>query len=152
MARMRRFGMPMIGLKRVLAGLAVLALAAGALQALSAQSAPSPGDSLTGELLIASPEMGDPRFDHAVILIVRHDASGARGIIVNRPATQSPIAELLQAIGEVDTAVDGTISVSIGGPVELGVGFVVHSADYRLPGTIDIDGHVAATSDPQILR
>ncbi len=37
--------------------------------------------SLAGQLLVASPEMGDPRFYHAVILVVRHDQNGALGII-----------------------------------------------------------------------
>jgi putative transcriptional regulator len=32
------------------------------------------------------------------------------------------------------------------------VGFVVHSADYRRPETVDIDGRVAMTSSREILR
>src|SRR5262249_56626114 len=48
---------------------------------------PTPEDapkhpSLAGQLLIASPEMGDPRFYHTVILMVRHDQNGAFGIII----------------------------------------------------------------------
>jgi len=37
--------------------------------------------SLAGQLLVASPEMGDPRFYHAVILVVRHDQNGALGML-----------------------------------------------------------------------
>ena len=136
----------MIGLKHLVTCLALLMLSTAALDAAPQSS------SLTGQLLIASPEMADPRFAHAVILIVRHDESGALGIMINRPAEQTPIANLLEAIGETDTAIDGSILVCSGGPVEPQVGFVVHSADYHLRGTIDIDGHVAMTSDPQILR
>jgi putative transcriptional regulator len=144
--------MLMIGLKRLVASLVVLVLAAAPLGATLPEAAAPQNPSLAGQLLIAAPDMADPRFVQAVILIVRHDASGALGIMINRPAEQTPIADLLQAIGETDTAIDGSIPVCSGGPVEPQVGFVVHSADYHLPGSIDIDGHVAMTSDPQILR
>src|ERR1700722_18689802 len=60
--------------------------------------------SLAGQLLIATAEMRDPRFDHAVILVVRHDQSGALGIIINMPAGERPVAELLAAIGEQSDA------------------------------------------------
>jgi putative transcriptional regulator len=145
--------MLMVGLGRWLLCAVVFVVSAPPPTAVRAQSAtPEQGASLAGQLLIAAPEMADPRFAHAVILLVRHDASGALGIMVNRPAEQTPIADLLQAIGEADTTIQGSIQVCAGGPVEPQVGFVIHSADYRLPGSIDIDGHVAMTSDPQILR
>src|SRR6266536_2751743 len=59
--------------------------------------------SLAGPLLVASPEMGDPRFHHAVILVVRHDQNGALGIIINRPVEDRSLASLLEALGERDT-------------------------------------------------
>ena len=40
---------------------------------------------LTGQLIIAMPDMGDPRFERAVILICAHSSSGAMGLIVNQP-------------------------------------------------------------------
>src|SRR5262249_56280931 len=63
--------------------------------------------SLTGQLLIAAPTMGDPRFQHTVILMVRHDRNGALGIVINRPVGDRPLASILQALGEKDTAVPG---------------------------------------------
>ena len=41
---------------------------------------------LDGQLLIAMPVMGDPRFERSVIYLCAHSAEGAMGIIVNRPA------------------------------------------------------------------
>src|SRR5580693_5314062 len=122
-----------VSLKRLIMTLAVLALTAVALKAVGPQPATrAESTSLAGQLLIASPEMQDPRFDHAVILIVQHNESGALGIMVNRPVEQSSIADLLEAIGEEDTLIAGDMLVCAGGPVEPRVGFVVHSADYRL--------------------
>ena len=40
---------------------------------------------LAGQILIAMPAMGDPRFAQAVIYLCDHSAKGAMGIVVNRP-------------------------------------------------------------------
>lgn len=114
-------------------------------------AAPADG-SLAGQLLIASPDIGDPRFDHAVVLIMQHDKEGAFGIIVNRPIEERSLAGLLSEMGEQGTEIDGSIRVFWGGPVEPGIGFVVHSADYHRAETLDIDGRVAMTPNREILR
>ena len=59
--------------------------------------------SLAGQLLVATPEMGDLRFYHAVILVVRHDRNGALGIIINRPVGDRSLGSLLEALGEKDS-------------------------------------------------
>ncbi len=109
-------------------------------------------DSLAGQLLVASPSMRDPRFFHAVILIVRHDANGALGIVINRPAGERPLASMLEALGEKDAAATGTVRIFAGGPVQPEIGFVVHSAEYRRAETIEIDSRVAVTSSREILH
>lgn len=117
----------------------------------SPEGAPS-GPSLRGQLLIASPEIGDPRFQHSVILMVRHDANGALGIMINRPVEERTVASLLAAIGMPDDSVEGTVRIFAGGPVELGAGFILHSRDYRHADTIEIDGRLAMTANPEVLR
>ena len=62
--------------------------------------------------------MGDPRFERTVILMVRHDKDGAFGIVVNRPAGERPLAELIQMLGEKDAAVAGKVRIFAGGPVQ----------------------------------
>jgi len=108
--------------------------------------------SLTGQFLIATPSMGDPRFEHAVILMVRHDKDGAFGLVVNRPIAERPLADLLAVLGDNDTTVAGTIRILAGGPVQPELGFLIHSADYRGLRTIDIDGRVAVTSSREVLH
>jgi putative transcriptional regulator len=108
--------------------------------------------SLAGQLLIASPSMGDPRFAQTVVLMARHDKNGAFGIVINRPVGERPLASLLEALGEKDPGVEGNVRIFAGGPVQRELGFVVHSADYRASGTIDIDGHVAVTANRDVLR
>jgi putative transcriptional regulator len=108
--------------------------------------------SLAGQLLIASPELRQPAFDHAVILLAKHTREGAVGLVINRPGKTHPIADLLARLGADASGVNGDIQVFVGGPVDPGIGFVVHSTDYRTPTTLDIDGRVALTIAPDVLR
>ncbi len=108
--------------------------------------------SLAGQFLVAAPEMGDPRFERAVILIIEDDATGALGIVVNRPVGEQPLASLLDAVGQKSAGVTGSVPIFSGGPVQPEVGFVVHSADYNRPQTIAVNGRLSVTSSVTILR
>lgn len=139
-------------LKRPILKVAMLVV----LAALSAAARSKPeveleGISLAGQLLVASPDIGDPRFDRAVVLLVRHNRSGALGIIINRPIEERPLASLMEAIGEQATGVEGRVLLFAGGPVEPAIGFILHSVDYHRAETLDIDAHVAMTSTHEIL-
>jgi putative transcriptional regulator len=112
----------------------------------------SAGDPPPGDLLIASAQIGDPRFRHTVILLLRHDTDGALGIIVNRRVGERPVAELLAAAGDKDSDAEGAIGVFDGGPVQRQLGFVVHSAEYRRGDTMAVDGKVAMTASKEALR
>ncbi|MGH7037006.1 MAG: YqgE/AlgH family protein [Stellaceae bacterium] len=105
-----------------------------------------------GQLLVASRSMNDPRFHHAVILILRHDQGGAFGIVINRPVGERSIKDLLADIGDSKEAdVRGSLRVFAGGPVEPQLGFVIHTPDYRGKGTLAIDDEVAMTASRAIL-
>jgi putative transcriptional regulator len=132
--------------RRLILAVSALALCEALSTTDRARSA-EPMRSLAGQLLIAPPAMLDPRFDRAVILILRHDKDGALGIVINRPLGQRPMAELIG-----DSAVTGHAQVFAGGPVEPNVGFIVHSTDYRRAATLDVDGRVAMTANREVLR
>jgi putative transcriptional regulator len=145
--------MPRTWFERPLLALAAILLPATLVHAALQSPAQSPGQaSLAGQILIASPTLRDPRFDHAVILMVRHSPGGALGIVLNRPLGERPLASLLDDIGEKNSAAAGSLRIFYGGPVQPEIGFVVHSTDYHRPETIEIDGRVAMTSSHEILR
>jgi putative transcriptional regulator len=129
---------------------AILAMVLSA--ALSAPPAASQRASLAGQLLIAAPNMGDPRFQQTVVLLVLHDRNGAMGLVVNRPLEERPLASLLEALGETAAGAAGSVRIFAGGPVQPELGFVLHGADYHRPETVTIDGHLAMTSSREILR
>ncbi len=78
------------------------AVAVAALVSLSAPSlggekgfvAPKHTPFLTGQLLVATQKLGDPRFAHTVIYMVDHDAKGAMGLIVNRAYGVGPLEQI----------------------------------------------------------
>jgi putative transcriptional regulator len=133
------------------------AVTLGAITA-TAGDAPPVADPPAGVLLIASAEIPDPRFHHSVVLLLRHDGTGAFGIVINNPLGQRPFAELLPETGGTekkesqDGAVEGTIRVFLGGPVQPQLGFVIHGSDYRRPETLVVGDRLAMTASPEVLR
>lgn len=72
------------------------------------------GESLAGQLLVATPTLKDPNFDRTVVLLVEHGDGGAAGVVLNR-ATEMPVAEVLS--GWVSLAQEPSV-VFEGGPVQ----------------------------------
>jgi putative transcriptional regulator len=145
--------MPLTWFERPLLALAAIVLPAALVHAALQDPAQAPGQaSLAGQILIASPGLRDPRFDHTVILMVRHSPGGALGIVLNRPVGERPLARLLDDIGEKGSGITGSLRIFSGGPVQPEIGFVIHSTDYHRPETIEIDGRVAMTSSREISR
>lgn len=66
-----------------------------------------------GALLVASPQLLDPNFAGAVVLILESDAEGALGVVLNRPSPV-PVDDVLEAWGDWVTE-PGVVFV--GGPV-----------------------------------
>ena len=108
---------------------------------------------LSGRLLISMPGMGDPRFTQSVVLICAHSDEGAMGLIVNRPAHEIDVNDLLKQL-EIDVAPGAApIRVHFGGPVECGRGFVLHSTDYDgTSSTLEIDARFGMTATLDILQ
>ena len=144
-----------MSVRYVAAAAFLLGLAFSAVPELGAKAPagdPPPGQRwLRGQFLIAAPTMGDPRFRGTVILMVRHDADGAFGIVVNRLIGRQKLSDILEAVGAKFDGIEGSVPVYAGGPVQPGSGFVVHSADYRRPESVTVDGRVSMTSTREIL-
>ncbi len=107
---------------------------------------------LTGQLLIAMPAMGDPRFSKSVIYMCVHNEEGAMGLIVNKLADELSFAELLTQLDIESLGVAPQLPIHFGGPVETGRGFVLHSAEYNQEGTIEVAEGMALTATIDILQ
>jgi len=122
---------------------------------------PATGDDfLDGQLLIAMPLMTDRRFARSVVYLCAHSEDGAMGLIINQRAPHISFLDLLERLGIVpsDTG-DGlsneklSMSIHVGGPVEMGRGFVLHSSDYFVnDSTLPIEDGVCLTATIDILK
>jgi putative transcriptional regulator len=111
------------------------------------------GESLEGRLLIAMPGMGDPRFDRTLIYLCAHSEEGAMGLVVNKTAENLTFDELLAQLRIKPAPQAKTIRVHYGGPVEMGRGFVLHSADFGSnDATMKVSDDVCLTATVDILR
>ena len=110
------------------------------------------GDYLTGQLLIAMPNMRDPRFTRTVIYVCAHNADGAMGLVVNRLVGSVTFPDLLDQLGIDTEAITEEIRVHFGGPVESGRGFVLHSGEYHHASTLQVSELMALTATIDILQ
>ena len=113
--------------------------------------AQAPHRTLAGRLLVATDAMSDTRFARTVIYLVRHDAQGAFGLVINLPAGEVSYERALRPLGLEAPPGSGNVRVHSGGPVGERRGFVLHTPDWMGEGTLVLDGHFALTEDPRIL-
>ncbi len=109
-------------------------------------------DALTGKLLVAMPQLMDPRFTHAVILICGHDKQGAMGLVLNRLIDSLTLQELLDQLNIKAPVIKEEIPIHFGGPVEMGRGFILHSTDYLHKASVKVNDDVALTATIDILN
>lgn len=108
-------------------------------------------DFLTGQMLIAMPNMGDPRFEKSVIFMCAHDDEHAMGIIVNKPLADVELSELLEQLGIEPEDAGGDAPVFFGGPVQTERGVVLHTLDYELDTTVRLSAELGLTATKEVL-
>src|ERR1700704_6051084 len=114
---------------------------------------------LDGQLLIAMPVMSDPRFARSVIYLCAHSEDGAMGLVINQRASHISFPDLLSKLNIVPAHLEGSVaegvrgmSIHVGGPVETGRGFVLHSSDYFVnDSTLPIEDGVCLTATFDLL-
>ncbi len=107
---------------------------------------------LQNQLLIAMPGMGDPRFEHAVILVARHTPEGCFGVTINQPSETS-LGDLFKHL-KIPTQASSQLTskpMLQGGPVQPEQGFVVHDSERTWENTLRISDNLAITASKDIL-
>jgi putative transcriptional regulator len=105
-----------------------------------------------GQFLVATREMADPRFAESVIYMIRHDRTGAMGLVINRPVAEGPLSDLLKALGQKGEGVVETVRIHLGGPVESERLFILHSNDYAAKATMFVGNGLGVSGDDDILQ
>ncbi len=107
---------------------------------------------ITGQLLVATPEMKDSRFAETVIYMVKHDADGAFGLVINRPMAKGPFEDLLKGFGTEINDAKGEVVIHYGGPVGMQQGFVLHSDDITIESSMKVADGIAMTADVKMIE
>lgn len=107
---------------------------------------------LTGQLLVATPQIQFSCFHRSVIYLATHSAEGAMGFIINQPMQHISLLGVLEHFKlEVE---DGMADqpVHFGGPVDTARGYVLHTGEYRSEGTAILNTAISVTSSLDILK
>ncbi len=107
------------------------------------------GQYLNGQILLAMPSIGDPRFNKAAIYICAHDEKGAMGIVINNVLKGLEFGSLLKDL-EIESNITlperlQHLPVICGGPVETARGFLIHSDDFKQADTIEVQEDIFVT-------
>jgi putative transcriptional regulator len=108
-------------------------------------------ESLQGSFLISTSKMPDPRFREKLIYMCGHTEEGAIGLVVNNPLPDVTFDEIL--INANIPVPDFELPpVYLGGPVEMGSGFILYSADFQAANQMLVSETVRLSSDPELLQ
>jgi putative transcriptional regulator len=83
-----------------------------------------------GKLLVASRNLGDPHFYQRVVLLIRYDAQGVLGLVVNQ-RTDLPLSKVLDGVKAAKKRYD---PVYVGGPVEPASVFALLKSPAKVEG------------------
>ncbi|MBT8473448.1 MAG: YqgE/AlgH family protein [Marinicaulis sp.] len=108
-------------------------------------------DFLNGQLLIAMPNMTDPRFERAVVFICSHDRDHAMGVIVNKRIDDLHLIDLLEQLEIKPGQQADETPIFFGGPVQTERGLVIHTLDYKADTTLVINDQIGLTATKEIL-
>lgn len=107
---------------------------------------------LTNQFLIAMPTLADPNFFQTVTYISEHNASGALGLVINRPLHLS-LGQLLEHLQIATDRPDLTaMPIYHGGPVQPEQGFVLHSPIGQWSATLRVTDRIGITTSRDILQ
>ena len=107
---------------------------------------------LSNHFLLAMPNMADPNFSGAVVLIAEHSERGALGLVVNKPTTMT-LATLLERIDLAHHDDDqARMPVFFGGPVQTDRGFVLHQPQGEWNSTVAIGKDLSLTTSKDVLE
>ncbi|MDX8396637.1 MAG: YqgE/AlgH family protein [Mariprofundaceae bacterium] len=113
--------------------------------------------SLSGQLLLATPSLQDRQFKDSVILVCHHDEEGCMGLIINRPQEIS----VGSVLDDLDLKTEPSFLSHLieycncsyeGGPIDPFRGFVLHDGWHVYDSTMQITPELHLTTSRDILE
>jgi putative transcriptional regulator len=95
-----------------------------------------------GDLLVAPPTIVDSRFEKTVLMLTHSTEAGSLAICLNK-ATDHKINDVLK---EINIQLENNIPLYWGGPVSNSTIWMLHSKDWQIETTMDVNEHWSMTS------
>jgi putative transcriptional regulator len=110
------------------------------------------GDSIAPGLLLAMPQLDDPNFSRAVVLMVQHTDEGSFGLVLNRPS-ETPVIDVTAPMG-MRWRGDPAAVIWVGGPVSPESGWLLHEPTDVVSGdgTLELIDGVSLSTSAQNFR
>jgi len=105
--------------------------------------------SVAPALLLSMPQLDDPNFRQAVILLCQHTADGAWGLVLNRP-TGTAAAQAVRL--DPPVTIDNGLELWVGGPVEPERGCLLLGEDPQDVEAVQICHGVLVSGSAGLLR
>lgn len=98
-----------------------------------------------GRLLVSGPYLTDPYFHRTVVLLCEHDKEGSFGFVLNR-SLDVDVANIMENMPSLEGR------VSIGGPVQSGNLYYLHTLGGHIPGSLEVVDGVHMGGDFEQMR
>ena len=105
----------------------------------------------SGQFLLSTPGMGDPRFARSIIAICSHDEHGALGINLGEIVKGIRFHDILNQFDIAHGNIENR-ELFLGGPVEQQRGFILHSLDMNLSDTLQVGDRWGLSSSIDMMR
>lgn len=105
-------------------------------------------NSLAGNIIVAQPKSEDNFFSKSVILVCKHGAQGAWGLMCNKHTAHLTLDQVMDSVGIDSNKKD---KVYVGGPVDNSRVHLLHTLDWESGSTIKITSDIGITSDISVL-
>jgi putative transcriptional regulator len=113
---------------------------------------PNENSWLVGQMLAATPLIQEGVFAHSLILVCEHFKDGAMGLVINKEVRNINKFDVLSKMGmKIDPEDAAEIRMCVGGPLDPSRGFLIHSDDYKMEGTVNYGNGICVTSEKQVL-
>lgn len=102
------------------------------------------------QFLLAMPALAGSYFGQTITYLCEHNEDGAMGLVVNRAVEDVVLGDLFDQL-DIDGPAHRDVQVLEGGPVQRDRGFVLHSDELVLDGTLRLGEGLALSTSREML-
>ena len=102
------------------------------------------------QFLLAMPALTGSYFGQTITYLCEHNEDGAMGLVINRAVDDAVLGDLFDQL-DIEGSAHRDAQVLEGGPVQRDRGFVLHTDEVTVDGTLRLDGGLALSTSREML-